>query len=844
MIRRTLLGTILVSMVASPLCAVAKRPGVMAAGVVNRLVKAKPQSLQSMYKGARSVSNQAPKVAQGIDRTALVVAARQQQSQGNDGSWFKSKSLLQGLTGLGASLGLMSTAQAEEAELPTLEEFNQLNEEQQLDLIGKILGKNKSLWLVKIFGKNELSWNDKRFLSRVFNNSSSEIKNLIISSVDFSDIRKLGVNITYKAFISLDEVKQQEILSKLLNNNELFRPAIEFLDLVFYDGSEEIKNIIVQQMIAQHIDFSNIEMLGFSLPSKAFKSLSEKERQDALGKFFSKNKLSQNDIWFLEEIFDDSSEEIKHMVAQHIDFIDIQLCGAYFSLKVFAYLSEEKQKEALVRVLGKDELSDNEWFLREVFYNGSEEIKQLIVQKITRHIDFTNIERFGYEIAFDVFKGLPEEEQQEALAKILGKGELSDDDRCLLEGIFDNGSEEIKQLIAQEIAQQIDFTNIERLGYKLASEVFAYLLEEEQKEALVKILGKGELSDDDRKFLERIYEKGTDQIKDMMFNKSPVSEIFSSPDTKKTPTYTCSRQHLDRNTLYCSLPKPLKELVKKMVEYQAQEMKQGQVVIFNGQQSRRSLYEDLARKMYEWKHGVTVDDDGTMVRYFEADTISEEERLKLCKKGTTNIRKERKNLVFGNIDALGNASLRGSCTIEYIKDDEDMSHGNLDTVIQEIFTHYGLKNEYKQLVEQQPEMLEKIYEVHDKISKYGTLISFSIPKEEEGNLYAEAAYYGLFFNDKQSVNDFVYPSRSGGYLTEYAGMEQVTDILNNMGEMPSDHEYCIPTGIEMANPLLAKERNIKIKKWFVEPDLKAMAERDALLDDMITKCVAMKDAKG
>lgn len=532
------------------------------------------------------------------------------------------------------------------------------------------------------------------------------------------------------------------------------------------------------------------------------------------------------------------------------DFIDFTKLNTYsyktleIAMTHFLTFEEEKQKAIVTTIMQKEEyLSWNDqFFIQKVYKEATEAVKSVIKDCI----DLTKLHTYSediVEIAAARFLTFEEEKQKAIVTTIMQKEALSWNDPLFIKKICKEGTEAVKKTIKGFI----DFTHLDDYGYEMiyvSVYLFLALPEKEQKEIIATIMQKEELSWNNRFFMEEVYKGATQAVKSVI--QSPVPFLQNG----QTPTHIAAQNYFNRIQLYLSLPYALRNLVDSLVEYQNREMDKNQVVVFNGQSNIRGLYAEIAKKLYENKHNVTLNKNSTMVRYFKKATLNEEDRKKICAEGPTDIDKQRGSLVFGNIDVLGNATRRGSCTIKYILDNDDRGYGTSDAIIDTIFQEYGFKKEFEQIKQDNPNVIYQLKELQKKISEYGILISFSFPRVIDDSLHRHVHKITEDYGDFEIadlyppvVDSYVYPAMSGGYYKQYSDMSTVSDILNNMHRMPSDHEYCMPAGRAMADPLAAKAEGIKIKEWYVEPNLEIMKQRDALIDEIIAKCVAMKASK-
>lgn len=543
----------------------------------------------------------------------------------------------------------------------------------------------------------------------------------------------------------------------------------------------------------------------------------------------------------------------------------------------FNRLSESEQIHFLVTCWKKDYLSWKDWFIIQVVFTNkdlSKEVKDsFISQCITKKdfLDFNKNYLCFLPCIIEAFSLLEGEKQLEIFTTLCNKrkslrnllygeyGFYNSFAECMfLEEAYVVSSEQVKKNLIALYSKEVDFETLScRTSLPFSDEVivatFATLDEEEQIKILIRWYDEGVFEKEFTRWygesvlykksllVKKLYENSSYEVK-----KHVVKTCFPKfNESLNIYTNTPTGQHIYNHVGYTKyqnifLSVKVQKICNSLMSYSSDKLKyDDKITFFHGQGWSWNLQATVAKKLYAKTNNTTVGDDFTFLRFSKEDPgCCEEHQKELAQNGVNNksrilFDEQRPNVLFANLALFANDS--GSNTVDYVSYNNDQSiiqGRNIKNLI-DVFTAFGFEEEIKQLQSQEPGLLNR------------WLWAGSGPLNELEQLHRSASEYGNFVTitmPRQLASEISYPTRSGGSRFEYEGMSDVSDIVDNFGKMPFRNEYCIALGPNMLDPIEAQKVGIEIKSWN-SADPKIIAERDALIDEIIELCIAIKAAK-
>lgn len=365
MVRKILLVTLLVNIVASPLRAMQSMlrlvyVGVRTApqkGMLGQIVKE-----QLMHKGVRSVANDTLKITQETPKTVLFAVAQKQKLQAIDGIQKQPRTLLVApnkknkLESYNTDIG--------ESQIPTQDVLKSLVESKhqkeqyednkstwftfiKISLISFYLNYRvkkvsaleeskemseqelKQIEMVKsLIKKERVSADDSCLIKVIYDNGTKEFRECIIDElVTIIDFTKIEENKKYgnlKDIITLVVAKlpidkQIGFVRSTLLKENISRDELHIIKKIYENGVSEFKKGLLEKL-DNVIDFAHLGKHYFpyleELIIDFFMGLNTENKIRNIEKIFKKDKVSQSDLFLMEEIYKKEKNVIKNFIEE------------------------------------------------------------------------------------------------------------------------------------------------------------------------------------------------------------------------------------------------------------------------------------------------------------------------------------------------------------------------------------------------------------------------------------------------------------------------------------------------------------------------------------------------
>lgn len=420
-------------------------------------------------------------------------------------------------------------------------------------------------------------------------------------------------------------------------------------------------------------------------------------------------------------------------------------------------------------------------------------------------VDFADLRKFWNlkRIIVDVIGLLHTDKQVNIVQNVLNKGKLNDHESHIVAGIYSYGKIHAKDL-------SFDFYNLTNYYYyyldELLTDCFRLLDVEKQLNIIKSWCEHKVLSLNSLDLIDRAYNGDTKLVLINDMNRESLTERHLL-------------KHPGSIVQYINLPLILQELTHKLIKYSSDELSKEYVTFFHGQSWSWNLRSLLTKKLR--KHQMIDNDEHitgfTFLRYSSQLTLCTDTQHRIAQTGVRVgqfFKEDRYNVLFTNLALFANPT--GSNTVEYVQNNYDQSsvHGRSVKSLVNIFKEYGFGDELSLLLSDEPDILIKLSNLHNSASKYGNIVTISIPKN--------------------IVSDIAYPSKTGGRKIKYVDMDNIVDIVDNFDCIPYANEYCIALGPNILVPKQACIAGIKVKSWnTADPDI--ILDCHNLIDEIVIK---------